>query len=89
MWHVSVSAWSGAQGERPSRAPQLVEREAVKLLSGVGGDVEWWIHNDAAAGGLAVGHLRVPLTAAEVAVMPPGCALHDAGESGPERPRTR
>jgi hypothetical protein len=88
VWHVSVSAWSGAHGERRSRAPQLVEREAVKLLRGVGGDVEWWLHNDKAVG-LPVGHLRVPLTLEEVAVLPAGCALHDAGESGPERPRTR
>lgn len=90
MWHVSVSAWSGASGQRPTTAVQLVEREAVRLLRGVGGNREWWIHNGSAtsAGGIAVGHLRVPLTAAETAALPAGCALHDAGESGPERART-
>lgn len=91
MWHVSVSAWSGAQGERPASAPRLVEGEAVRLLRGVGGDCEWWIHNPVgvSAAPVAVGHLRVPLTPDEAEQLPSGCALHDAGESGPQRPRTR
>lgn len=65
----------------------LAEREAVRCLRGVGGDTEWWIWNGAGYGG-AVGHLRVPLTVAEAALLPPGCAEHDAGETGPQRPRS-
>lgn len=57
----------------------------MKLLRAVGGDREWWFwHPDA-----LVGHLRVGVTDAEHAMMPPGCAVIDAGESGPERKRTR
>lgn len=57
----------------------------MRLLAGVGGDREWWIFRDAAG----VGHLRVPLTVEEAAQLPPGCAVADAGDTGPERPRTR
>lgn len=35
-----------------------------------------------------VGHLRVPVTVDENAKIPDGMAIDDAGESGPERPRT-
>lgn len=62
----------------------LAEREAVRLLVGVGGDLEWWIYSTG-----KVGHLRVPLTAEEYQQIPPGCALADAGDTGPQRPRTR
>lgn len=62
----------------------VVEREAVKALRGVGGDAEWWLFSSA-----RVGHLRVPLTAAEAAQLPPGVAVSDAGDTGPRRPRTR
>lgn len=65
--------------------PKLIEREAVRLLAGVGGDVEWWFYNAAAY----IGHLRVAVTPEEFARVPPGCAIADAGESGPPRPRTR
>lgn len=68
-----------------SAQPVICEREAVKLLRGVGGDREWWWWNPDAL----IGHLRVAVTVAEHAVMPPGLAVDDAGESGPERPRTR
>lgn len=81
MWHASVSAWSPAG--QLLELPALVEREAVRLLRGVGGEREWWIHS---AG--RVGHLRVGLTAAEVAGLSAGVAVDDAGEAGPERPRT-
>jgi hypothetical protein len=64
--------------------PRLTEREAVRLLSGVGGDREWWIYTPA-----MVGHLRVAITGEEYERMPYGCAVADAGESGPERARTR
>lgn len=57
----------------------------MKLLTGVGGDAEYWFWNPA----VLVGHLRVPVTAAEYARVPPGCVVADAGESGPRRPRTR
>ena len=84
MWHVSVSAWS-RRDERVN-VPGVCEAEAVRLLRGVGGGREWWWWN---AAGL-VGHLRVSVTAAEYAALPgpPDGILDDAGESGPERPRT-
>lgn len=66
-------------------APARLERVAVRLLRGVGGDVEWWLWNPSAR----VGHLRVAVTAAEYERVPPGCALADAGPSGPQRRRTR
>lgn len=82
VWHVSVSAWS-RRGERQD-VPQICEKEAVKLLRGVGGPREWWIWP-----GSLVGHLRVGLTDGEAATLPPFCGpLADAGESGPERERT-
>ena len=59
----------------------------MDLLAGVGGTREWWFHNARAMHG-AVGHLRVGLTAAEVAVLPHGVATSDAGEAGPERARS-
>ncbi|MGP3917657.1 hypothetical protein [Nonomuraea sp. 10N515B] len=62
----------------------LAEREAIRLLAGVGGDREWWIYSRG-----RVGHLRIPVTAEEYELIPPGCVVADAGESGPERPRTR
>lgn len=55
------------------------------MLRGVGGDREWWWWNHAAL----IGHLRVGVTPAEHAAMPPGLAVDDAGETGPERERTR
>lgn len=82
MWHVSVSVWSGA---RQISAPELAEKEAVRWLRGVGGDREWWIWNEEAR----VGHLRVGVTEAEHGQMPCGIAEHDAGETGPERARSR
>lgn len=60
-----------------------MERRAIDLLAGVGGDCEWWIYSTA-----RVGHLRVPVTAEEHAWMPPGKALDDAGETGPQRERS-
>lgn len=67
-------------------APTQAEAEAVKLLRGVGDpDREWWYWNP----DVLVGHLRVPVTAAESITLPPGCAVADAGESGPLRARTR
>lgn len=82
MWHASVSLQSASTF---LRSPARLERAAVRLLRGVGGDREWWYWNPRAA----VGHLRIAVTAAEYSLIPPGCALSDAGESGPERRRTR
>jgi hypothetical protein len=66
-------------------APGRLERAAVALLAGVGGDVEWWLWNPRAR----VGHLRVAITEAEYSAMPPGCVIGDAGPSGPMRTRRR
>lgn len=65
--------------------PGPLEAAAVRLLAEVGGDREWWIFRPEAG----VGHLRVNLTPDEVAQLAPGCAIGDAGDTGPERRRTR
>lgn len=83
VWHASVSIWT--PDLRPVRAAGLAERLGIRLLTGVGNDREWWWWNPA----VAVGHLRVGLSLAEVAALPEFPAEHDAGESGPERKRTR
>ena len=68
------------------RSPGALERAAIALLDGVGGDREWWFWNPTAL----IGHLRVAVTVDEHAVLPDGGPVaFDAGESGPERPRTR
>lgn len=79
-----MSLWSRGQ-ERKLSAPGPAEQVGVRLLEGVGGEREWWVWNAEER----VGHLRVALTPAEVAVIPPGCPVGDAGITGPERPRTR
>lgn len=87
MWHLSASAWSRRSPQAPAHlvhAADLCEGEAVKLLRGCGGDREWWHWNR----DQLIGHLRVGVTPAELARMPPGVAVDDAGETGPERPRT-
>ena len=83
VWHVSVSAWS--RREERTNSPGICEKEAIKLLRGVGGETEWWYWNP----GALIGHLRVGVTEIEFESMPPGQAIDDAGESGPERRRTR
>lgn len=88
VWHASVSVRS-RPGSAPLNKPLQAESEAISLLRGVGcDDREWWIWNQREASPY-IGHLRVPVTSAEADRMPPGCALHDAGESGPQRPRRR
>jgi hypothetical protein len=73
--------------------PELAEREAVKLLTGVGNDREWWIHRQGLF--VPVSDLRVGLTDAEVDTMTAACdgllppVVADAGDTGPERARTR
>lgn len=72
--------------ERLLSLPPFAEQEAVRLLDGVGDpEREWWFHNRQAR----IGHLRVPVTSEEYELVPPGCAMADAGESGPVRPRSR
>ena len=84
VWHVSVSAWSRRTEQRQD-VPQVCERDAIRLLRGVGGDREWWHWNREEL----IGHLRTGLTEAECASLPQYCGtiLDDAGESGPERKR--
>ncbi len=84
VWHASVSVWT-ADGKRKRDEPKAAEREAIRLLAEVGGEVEWWLWNPAAK----VGHLRVAVTAEEFEQVPPGCVIADAGESGPQRQRVR
>lgn len=83
VWHASVSLQQ-RKGSRWVDDPAAAERYALDALEGVGGTREWWYWNPAAH----VGHLRVNVTADEAAaLLPNGCAVHDAGESGPERVR--
>jgi len=82
VWHASVSLQHPRRGRLNS--PGEAERYAVEAIAGVGGDREWWYWNP----GARVGHLRVGLTADEADGLPAGLAVHDAGQSGPERPRT-
>lgn len=86
MWHASVSLQ--VKGTFLADEARL-ERLAVSALRGVGGGIEWWImkQNDATGVG-TVGHLRVPVTAAEAVRIPPGLVTTDAGQTGPMRPRT-
>jgi hypothetical protein len=86
VWHVSVSA------QRRGRFlddPARLERLAVAALRDVGGEREWWIHSLMLNAPAVVGHLRVPVTAEEYALVPPDIVTTDAGETGPERERTR
>lgn len=66
--------------------PDRCEQIAVALLTGVGGDHEWWL----ATGVMNpyVAHLRVPTTPAEQRLIPPGLVTMDAGTTGPRRLRT-
>jgi hypothetical protein len=83
VWHASVSLRT-ANGQ-PRKDHNETERIAVRALDRVGGRHEWWFYN-AQTG---IGHLRVPLTSAEVDMMPElVSAGDDAGESGPRRRRT-
>lgn len=82
MWHASVSVQHRKRG--PIDDEGTCERAAVDALRGVGGASEWWYWNTT----VRVGHLRVPVTASEDALIPPGMAIDDAGESGPRRTRT-
>lgn len=83
VWHVSASLHTPQ--EQPLAAPSRLERAAVQLLRGVGGDVEWWLWNRSAR----IAHLRVAITDVEFASMPAGCATVDAGPEGVKRRRSR
>jgi hypothetical protein len=86
VWHASVTVWDGRQQSRKLAKPLQAEAEAISCLRGVGDPRrEYWIWN----GSVNVGHLRVPVTEQEAQQMPPGCAVHDAGQSGPLRTRRR
>lgn len=81
VWHASVSL-QGKKG--PLDREWEVERFAGEALAGVGDpDREWWLFSEA-----RIGHLRVPVTPAEYLLVPEGCVIADAGDTGPERPRT-
>ena len=82
VWHASLSIWT--PDGRMVSSPGVAERAGVRLLAGVGNDREWWVWRS----DLAVGHLRVGLSAAELASLPVLPASDDAGPSGPERPRS-
>lgn len=83
VWHSSISV-QGQSG--PLHQPRRCERAAVDILHGVGDPArEWWLYNPVAR----VGHLRVPVTAAESLLIPPGLVTTDAGETGPLRKRTQ
>lgn len=83
VWHVSISVWA-PDGRAKRNEPRIAEREAIADLRGVGGPSEWWYWSPA-----RVGHLRVPVTDAEFALVAPGQVVADAGETGPERRRSR
>lgn len=87
----------------PQRSPGLLERFAVNALAGVGNEREWWIYGIPRGTEITqrhgwtqtrqirylIGHLRVGLSADEATALAYYPAVHDAGPSGPERPRTR
>ena len=83
VWHASVSLVTPAR--LPIGSAGRIERAAINLLRGVGGDTEWWLWNPTHR----IGHLRVAVTDAEHEQVPPGCALYDAGPAGQRRRRTR
>jgi len=83
VWHVSLSVWA-PDGRAKRNEPGIACAEAVADLRGVGGPAEWWFWSPA-----RIGHLRVPLTEEEFAMVPPGMAVDDAGETGPRRRRSR
>lgn len=84
VWHASVSI-RARRGRGPVVVdPALLEETALALCGGVGGSWERWRISPA-----GIGHLHVPVTAAEFVEIPPGLVVGDAGETGPERPRTR
>lgn len=87
VWHASVSLQHRKYGW--VNAPADAERYALEACRGVGGDREWWFYNTLTDHGGPVGHLRVSVTLEEAAMIPPGLAIHDAGESGLERKRVR
>ncbi len=80
MWHASVSLQSAGT---LLRSTGRLRRTATQLLTGVGGDTEWWFWNPRAC----VGHLRVNVTVSEALLIPPGLATSDAGQTGPPERR--
>jgi hypothetical protein len=74
VWHTSVSISTPDRTTRV-RSAGVAEREAIRALAGVGNDREWWWWNT--------------VTGAELVVLGEWPGEDDAGETGPERPRTR
>jgi hypothetical protein len=62
-------------------------REGIKILDGVGGDTQWWTYGTG-PGQELVGYYRVPVLETEHAMCPAGIVVADAGEAGPQTPRT-
>lgn len=82
MWHASTSIQDRRSG--PLHRPKHAEAHAIAALAGVGDPHrEWWLYNPRAR----VGHLRIPVTLAELELIPPGIVTMDAGETGPQRKR--
>lgn len=86
MWHVSLS-YQSAILERPLSleelhrpARELVEREARKLLAGVGAGRRRWERGERAP---YVLHVRRRLSDAEIAMLPPGPPAVDSAGGGP------
>ncbi len=75
LWHVSVMLVKKDYGR--IRADASLSRMARDMLSGVGGDREWWKVN-----AKHVGHLIRQMTAAEVAALPPRPTAAAAGDDG-------
>jgi hypothetical protein len=84
VWHASVSITDPTLRKRV-RSAGVAERAAVQALAGVGNQKEWWRWNRE----LGVGHLWVGVTEEEADALGRWPAEDDAGETGPQRPRTK
>ena len=76
-WAQAVRIWGDYCIARGFYRP-WVEEQVERVY------MDAWFNPDA-----LVGHLRVAVTDEEHAAMPGGIAVDDAGETGPERARTR
>jgi hypothetical protein len=83
FWHASVTITTPDLKHRYNSA-NLIGHCAESALEDVGGDCEYWAWNSRHA----VGHLRVPLTLAELGELASWPAQHDARPHGIRRART-